>query len=49
MPSGATVGPWPVLSLKAMSGSMALQQEGGSVTTKHQAEVPDLGCHSETC
>lgn len=39
-------GSWPVLPLGAMSGLMALQQQGS--VTKDQAGVPGLGCHSGT-
>ena len=44
MPPGTMVKSWPVLTLGAMSGSVALQKLV-SVATKDQADVPDLGCY----
>ena len=41
MPPGTVVESWSVLPLEAMSGSMALQQQG-SVTTKGQADTSGL-------
>ena len=42
---------WPVLSLKAMSESMALQEQGSMsifmalATTERHVDLPGLGCH----
>jgi hypothetical protein len=43
LPPKTMVRPWPVIPLWAMSGSVALQQQG-SVITKDQGDAPGLGC-----
>lgn len=48
MPPKAMVRFWQVLLPRPMSGFMALQL-WGSVTTKGQADIPDLRCHLEPC
>jgi hypothetical protein len=48
MPPGTVVESWSVLPLEAMSGSMALQQQG-SVITKDHTDVPGLDCNPGTC
>lgn len=40
--------PWAMLTSRAMSGFLALQQQG-SVATKGQVEVPGLGCYLGPC
>ena len=35
---------WPMLPLRAMSGSM-VQEQQGIVTTKRLADIPGLSCH----
>lgn len=46
LPPKSMVRSWPVLPPRAMSPSMALQQQE-FVTTKGEVEVPGLGCHQE--
>jgi hypothetical protein len=48
MPLGTMVRSWPVLLPGALSGSVALQQQG-SVTTKVVVDVPGLGYCPGTC
>jgi hypothetical protein len=55
MPPETMVTCCPVLLLKVMSGSMALQQQrsvsmsGANVTTKGHAGISGLGCHLGLC
>lgn len=47
MPPRTLVGSWPVLTPGAISGSVALKQQGVAAT-KGQVDIPGLGCHVGT-